>query len=268
MAVIIFLSLLVALPCLLVFMPKSFRVDWFTPAEIYQNNQTGIVAKGKNLLRGIAGPLLQWYRNRKPFVQVDSCFFLLTPDAASTNGLGPPTATNVDGLRAWVVDSRQLAGFKARFKLGGPSNLSTAGMVFSNGIYVLPSPQIKLHAGDTSYLGGGGPVPQAEPYIGAIAFNATVHARTSGRLLNLRIVANGSELDSPSILAHIQQITNAATPPVPTLSKTNFIACQSLIPNGGGLILQTGDWAMSGKTNYWILLQTTLVDSNGVPLKR
>ncbi len=119
------------------------QLVWLTPAQVSQATHAGPLIRLRYALIRIAGPLLRFYRPRKPQVQIFSDILRLDQTPPANLGLGFPAGTNDDGTCAWVLSASDLSAFRARLKTApgifivsmasadGKVSQATAGVILS-----------------------------------------------------------------------------------------------------------------------------------------
>src|SRR6266478_4106551 len=92
-------------------------VVWLDPAKVVlAPKPPGAIAQLRRKLAILTAPVWQRFRRARPQIMIDSSVMKLSSAAAEGAALGAPTATNTDGLKAWVVSPEQLAALRQRLK--------------------------------------------------------------------------------------------------------------------------------------------------------
>ncbi|MDB6108878.1 MAG: hypothetical protein JWR69_628 [Pedosphaera sp.] len=228
------LSLLAIILLVAASTPLQNRVTWLTPAELTRLNQPGLLTRLKYTLMNLTGPLWRYVQRNGPSIKIDSSLFKLSLTAVQQTSLGFPLATNAQGLRAWVLPPAELNDFKQRLRgLPGVRHLNSAG--------------IQTGDGTQASLSNGGSVLMAGTAVqaGLTIDVAPQRVRQSLRL-NLGVTST--------------EPTNSSPNSAPSIRTNLALACQALLPNAHGLVLDGGN-------GYWFILSPTLVDARGRPIK-
>ncbi len=216
------------------------RVVWLTPAEFRRSTQPDVLKRLKYKIIDLTGPLLRGFIRVRPQIDLDSSLMTLSTAASEATGLGPPAATNSDGVRSWILARDDLQSFQKRLEsIPGAAVVSRPRISTANGV------QSQLFVGESS-LAGNKSIP--------VGLTVDIIPR----------VANGSIKLLVSVIS-----TETVTSPKNSSSviRTNLaLLCQALIPNGGGLVVDGGSAKGSG-TNYWLIISPTAVDARGKPIK-
>jgi len=221
------------------------QLVWLTPAQVSQATHAGPLIRLRYALIRIAGPLLRFYRPRKPQVQIFSDILRLDQTPPANLGLGFPAGTNDDGTCAWVLSASDLSAFRARLKT-------------APGIFIVNSPRIITS-------NGGQDVMAATETFSMASADGKVSQATAGVILSVLPKVMPGAIRLIVGLDWSEKIVSASN----SLSlKTNAaVSSRVLIANAGGLILHVSPQKEGGATNYWIIITTTATDSRGVPLK-
>jgi hypothetical protein len=142
-------------------------------------------------------------------------------------------------VRAWILSRNDLKSLRQQLK-GLP------------GVCVANSLNLTTYDGGQAELSDGSPVSAATNSV-FVGLSISLLPKVVGGLFELRIGATSTETNSPP---------HGAMPD----AMTNFTAaCQILISNGGGLVLDGGTNLVSPGTNYWIIISAVAVDAQGKP---
>jgi hypothetical protein len=234
--VLILLSILFSLPSA----PPHRPIAWLTPAQLKQATQPGTLTRLKNKLMTLMPFLWQWQWRHEPLFLTESKLLVLPSAVTAQVGLGPPTATNSDGLQGWILSPARSRAFQQLLK--GMGNT-----------VVLASPRIETGAGSRGEVAVGQNVPAATrpAFAGLVVTVAPAVAAGSIRLL--LGVTSTEEVSSPS----------GRTPVV----RTNFtLRCRTFLPNAGSLVINAGDANRFGASNHWLVVSLTEVDAHGRPI--
>ena len=106
---------------------------WLTPAAVQEAAKPGPLKTAWYRLRGMIGPLNRFLSSGpKARIRFDSSIYSLTN---APFDLGASTATNADGMRAWIIDFASLQSLRNQLKtvpaeasLGSPRMLTTDGV--------------------------------------------------------------------------------------------------------------------------------------------
>jgi len=230
-AALLLLALLVV-----VLIPSESQVTWLTPAELAHATKPSPLTAIKRKLIIFTAPLWRWYRSSRRTIQIKSNFLTLSTTTSEQIGLGAPTTTNADGLRAWILSPAELTAFQQRLKtLPGAS--------------VTASPTIQTADGSPAQVTVGA------PFSMPVGFHINLYPRAAAHSIRLLLGATSTE-----IAAH--NTTNTFT------IKTNFAAtCAAIVPNNGGLVLSGAKSDGTNAQSCWLVISPMMLDPNGNPIK-
>jgi hypothetical protein len=213
--------------------PKN-HVTWLTPQEMARLTKPGPLTLLKYKLMNLTAPLWTRFQGKRASISIDSNLLELSADAAQQTGLGPPFATNTQGLRAWILPATGLQEFKKHLKT-------------ASGATILSSPRVQTGDGMEAQVSTGSTVPMGgtNVWIGlAVDLTPTVIHDS----IRLNLMVRSTELTGP-VSTNMSSI------------KTNIdLACQAVLPNAQCLLVDAG-------TGCWFTLTPTLVDARGKPIK-
>jgi hypothetical protein len=224
-------ALLLPAVLLIVLFPSESQVTWLTLAELAHATKPGPLTIIKHKLINLTAPLWRWYHSNRRSIYISSNFLILSTAAAEQTGLGAPTTTNADGLRAWILSPAELDAFRQRLKtLPGASNSF--------------APAFQTADGSPAQL-------SMNPPIGC---SINVLPRAASHSVKLLLNATSAEIADLTA-------TNITI-------KTNFAAtCAAVVPNNGGLVLDGGKPDGTNSQSYWLILCPTMLDSQGNRIK-
>jgi hypothetical protein len=216
------------------------RFVWLTTAELARTSQPDAFARLKFKFMNLTAPLWQWYWKSRPQITIRSSLLTL-PAAAVPVEPGPPSVTNANGMRAWILPPAEWNAFKQRLK-----SLPEANVVSSPSFSTSDGGAGRMLVARTVVVGG-------KP----VQVGTTVD-------LTPKIVGGAVHL-AVGITS-----TAANTAPLGDASgiRTNFeMACRATVPNGGGLVIEAAGRKEGKETNYWLTVSPTAVDAKGRPIK-
>jgi hypothetical protein len=170
---------------------------------------------------------VHWYQGKRPDIKIYGALFPLPPAVAEQSGLGISVGTNSNGMRAWILPPAELATFKQRANFSSSNTLT-----------------ITARDGQQSRMSIGAlPIQPTPTNALVVGMNMVLIPRKLAGAVQLRTEANFFQM-----AVEIAPTTNR------TSNWTNFVGSRAMIPDNGGLIIQTGNWGESGQTNQWFLL--------------
>lgn len=241
------LGLLLFAAMLALFLWPNPKVVWLPSSQLNRSAKSALFARFKFRLAILVWPMIHNYWHGRPNIKIDANVLTFSAAAANQTGLGPPDATNADGLRIWLVSQTELAAFRSRL-IGLP------------GAKTISRSRIQTGDGGQANLQEGGPVIMGPQGSGTTNwstqnhFSVTVTPKIASTSIRLTI----------SVLATEEIVSQGSRPTV----KTNLAAaCRILAPNTGGLIIDGGRAKDGSGNSYWLIASPTAVDSNGNPVK-
>ena len=216
------------------------EVVWLTQAQFNKNTQPGPLASLKESVKQITAPLWRRFRKPHPMIKTHAQIWKLSPATPEPAGLGAPTATNSNGLRAWVLGPAESVALERQFETN----------IFLSRIC---GAAVTTLAGQRSTLSSG----QAAPQLGA-----------SSTGIRLDVISDYST-SAIKMTLHIASTTSGVDFSNTVITRTNLAAlCQAIVPADGCVLLN--DKNSSGVTNetYWLLVTPTAMDASGKPIKR
>src|ERR1700722_10640229 len=135
-AIAVAIMLITTVITLLLSGPGDEQMTWLTPAQMSQAKQVGPFIRLKYQLKSWIGPFARFFVNRKKsLIQLNSNIFRLSTASADQIDLGAPTSTNADGMRAWILSSKDLSSFQQHLKAVPDATLmNSPRMLTSDGI--------------------------------------------------------------------------------------------------------------------------------------
>jgi hypothetical protein len=213
---------------------------WMTPPQLSKSLRPGPFTRLKYRFLRLPGPLWRWYMSGREHIQIESRLVTLTAEAARRNVPLSRCSTNHDGMCAWILSAEELTILKQHIK-------------------DLPESTVSNMARITAYDGGEAQVSTSASAAAATnlfaGLTVDVLPRVARQSLNLLVGATSTDVDSS---------------PSGTIvgAKTNFSAAfQVLLPNGGGLVLESKNLKDSAAPTYWFILSSTAIDAIGKPKK-
>ena len=218
--------------------PNGFA--WMTLPQLSKSLSPGPFTRLKYRFLRLPGPFWRWYMSGREQIQIESRLVTLTTEAARRNAPLSLCSTNSDGMCAWILSPEELTILKQQIK-------------------DLPEATVSNMAGITTYDGGEAQVSTSTPSTATTnfftGFTVDVLPRVARQSLSLLVGATSTDVDSS---------------PSGTIvgAKTNFAAAfQVLLPNGGGLVLESKNLKDSSAPTYWFIIFSTAIDALGKPKK-
>jgi hypothetical protein len=214
---------------------------WLTDAEMARLTQPGPLTRLKDKVVIVTAPLWRHYWNRQPQILIDSRLLTLSAAAADQTGLGAPTATNTNGMRAWSLSPAELSSVLQRLKTIPDASL-------------LGRPRAQTAAGTSARTFFGNTVPVAGKNV-PVGLSLDVSPNVRSGSIQLTIGFTSTEWVVPYQAKDTGLRTNLA------------VACRVMLPNSGGLVVAGGNTGDIRGTNYWLILSPAAVDARGQPVK-
>jgi hypothetical protein len=202
-------------------------------------NQPGLLTSLKNKVIQLTAPFWRSYWNAQPQILIDSRLLTLPAAAADQTGLGAPTATNTDGMRAWILSPAELNSFLQRL-----DTIPDASLLARPRAQTATGTSAGFFSGKTALVAGKS-VP-----IG-LTLDCSPKVRSGSIQLLLGVTSTESVVSSS---------VNAVA-----LSTNLALACRVVLPNNGGLVVAGGN--QGDLTNHWLILFPTAFDAHGRLLK-
>ena len=218
------------------------RLKWMTQQEMTLIARGGRLTQLKWKLLTLLGPLQQRiFPVSKTLVHLDFKFISLKSGATAWAGLLPPTSTNADGSVAWVMAHEELGPFEHTLTANKAVQLLS-----SPGIITYDGGQATLHQGSTVRVGSTN-----------IPCGLTVDVLPKTATGAIRLLLGVSSIDQalPQFDGNGPITTNISA------------ACQSFIPNNGGLVLTGKEQRPGGGRACWVIVHVIAVDAKGRPLR-
>ena len=214
---------------------------WLTPAEVAQLADSSPLTRLKDKFMSLTAPLWRRYWNRQPQVLIDSTLLTLPAGVVEKMNLGAPVATSADGLHAWIVSPSELKAMKDRIEaMRDPWLIGKPRIQTASGVRGVTFMGRTLQVGGTNAL---------------VGVTLDVVPKTILDSTKLTIGVTATEV------AASQSVNNEGI-------KTNLVAaCQALLPNSGGLLIDSGNAKDASGRNYWFIVSPTTVDARGNPVK-
>ncbi|SPE54189.1 hypothetical protein SBV1_1750019 [Verrucomicrobia bacterium] len=223
---------------------------WLTPDQMARIEHPGPLLQMRRKLTNLTRPLWQPFRRMGPNLQIKASLFSLSGKALDQVKLPAAPRLNSDGTRAWILAPNDLAMLEEKLKeVPSASNICVAALFTANGV------QSRLSIGETLRVGANSwPIGLTVDVVAKFAAGSV--KASIGVISTQRAPALPDQPSSPELKTASPVITNLAT------------ACRVLLPNGGGLLVDSTGWPQAGGTNYWVIISPTAVDSRGQPIKR
>jgi hypothetical protein len=218
------------------------KVVWLTQAEMAHLKHRGPLTRLKDKFMNLTVPLWRHYWNTRPQVLIDSTLLTLPDEIVERINLGTPVATNADGLHAWIVSPAELNALKNRLQtMRGP--------------WLIGKPRIQTASGVRGVWFAG--------RILAVASNSTPVGVSLD--VNPQVVSDSISL-SMEVTATEALATQSATHDA---IKTNLaVACRALLPDAGGLVLDSGNTKDSAGKRFWLIISPTILRVGRRPERR
>jgi hypothetical protein len=236
------LVLLAVVALMMVLTPAAGpSVLWLTPGEMSQRTKPGVLTRLKWQLMNFTGPLQRWYRLPRGSVLVRSDLLKLSEEAAMRTGLGTPTTSGANGVRAWILPPTELEAFRERLKSFPGATIESSPRILTG-----DGGQARASVGSTVSVAG-------KPEFSGLAVDLTPRiARASVSLLLGVIATERANLSS-----------NAAA-----VIRTNLtLNCQIRLGNGCGLVVDGGNARDGNSNGWWFIISPTILDSKGNRIK-
>ncbi len=188
-----------------------------------------------------AAPLVQRWRSRQPQIHFAVNILSLPSSAADDFKLGDPFSTNTGHLRAWMLSTTNYQVFAAALRT-------------NSGAKFLAVPSLQINNGGS----------------GQLQMTSNVKSGTNsipvGTVVDLLPKAFG---ESVRIMTRVTltEVSGKASDGMPDIQTNLAVACRATIPNGGALVLDSGNADKTSGKNYWLIFTPSLVDSFGKPFK-
>jgi hypothetical protein len=214
---------------------------WMTPPQLSKSLSPGPFTRLKYRFLRLPGPFWRWYMSGREHIQIESRLVTLTAEAARRNVPLSLCSTNHDGMCAWILSAEELTILKQHIK-------------------DLPEATVSNMARISTYDGGEAQVSTSASAAvttnpAVVGLTVDVLPRVARQSLYLLVGTTSTDVDS------LPDGTVVG-------SKTNFAAAvQVLLPNGGGLVLESKNLKDSAAPTYWFILSSTAIDAIGKPKK-
>jgi len=208
---------------------------WLDQSYFARQMQPGRLKRLYFKVVSLTAPVWQRFRRPKMHIQTEAKILAAQGLITGQFGIGTAIATNDSGTQVWILSAAELKDLRQR--------LST------NRFEVVWAPSIT-----TEDRGGGGisfgkALPQTSAWVG---ISMVVGPKITSHEIQLEINAFYTEPnDSPTI-------------PI----RTNLSAAfRAKLSNGGGAMISSPVSRDLNGTNYWLILESTAVDSSDKPIK-
>jgi hypothetical protein len=191
-------------------------IVWLPQSASTPTAPPGKLAQFKAKLKHIAAPVLRPFRRKPSQIQVNWSLMRRAPDALELTGLGTPIGTNVDGLRAWVLERAQLQTITSKLD-------TRMGEDASHSVTIFDGTQLNTGVGASSFKNG---------------VNDSIRLQVN--------FAPKAVSGSVQLIVGVTWNRGAITP-----SNSNLIACRALIPNGCALVIDCPQAKAAAGKNYW-----------------
>jgi hypothetical protein len=216
-----------------------------SPAEAARATTPRPFAQLRYKIRQFIYPVWRHFQRRLQSVIINGTVLALPPLTAEQTGLGPPAATNANGLRAWVVPAGELDTIKARLKA---------------------IPGCDADEPHSVYAANGFPA--------SMSFHSKVQVHTGAPGPDMHIVVASSVLDlevtptvRPGSLSLVIGASDCIFRYVPQTVVTNFEAAfKATLPPSGAVVLCDELHTNEGGKLEWLLLSATSLDTHGKPI--
>jgi hypothetical protein len=215
----------------------SKGIVWMTPRQLSQRTAPGLLTQLKYRVLRLPGPFWRWYMSRREHILIDSRLLKLTTEAERRIELPNQRSTNAEGMSALILSAEELASLKQQLK--GLPGVATANVMRF-----------------TTYDGGQAQIADGTPSAALtnstfIGLTIDLLPKVAGSSFNLLVGATSTDI---------------AVSPDGTVvgARTNFAAaCQVLVPNSGGLVVEAEKGKNLSSTNYWLIISPVAVDALG-----
>lgn len=215
------------------------EVTWLTPAELAQASKPGLVTQLRRKAINLTAPLWRWYQRKRHMVSVSSTILTLPPGADAQLALGPPTATDTNGMRIWTLSPEKLISLQQKLaSKPGADVLSKS---------ILPTLDgVQVYLNNAVYPSSrGAPAVYSPPNVWL-----AITPKIASRSVNLTVA-----------------ITANQSPYAPAMAQTNISpGFRASLPTTGGLLIDGANIKCNG-TNCWFLISPSILDAAGNPIK-
>ena len=218
---------------------------WLTPAQAQQISNPGMLTRVTQSAKiWFVGIWRRFFRSPATgWILLQIQVFTVSPQANLPALLGPPTSTNADGRKAWILAASDYAARKPNLKQAN----GLAG-VFSPSVLTIDGQQARMMMGGTVPVGPPGQSPNktgppASPTVFAGYSVDVVPQSIPGvaRLVRLQVMASSTEIGTVTATNVILQ--------------TNFFtASRTLVPSGGALVIECPNADATNPTNCLIIV--------------
>ena len=212
-------------------------IAWMKPGQLSRRLRPSPFTRLKYLILRLPGAW-QLYMSGREHILIESRLVTLASETAQQNAPLARCWTNAEGTRAWVLSARELKSINQQIKS-------------------LPGLSVDYRARVTTYDGGqcqfmtGPSSPAAGTVSTPVGLTVDLLPNVSGKSFHLLAGATFTEID--------------ASPDGSSRARTNLAAAfQAVLPNGGGLVLESKAANNSPKT-YWFILSSVAIDARGKP---
>lgn len=232
---------LIALAALLVASWRGDRVTWMTQEELGRTRQPGPFAHLKQRAKDFTAPVWRRFRSNPPLVRLKLTVLAVPPEFDASLLRDVPATARANGLRAWSLSSVQWEQMQQQ-----------AQALPRDGVLLVR--EFRLYSGawalarvDTATAKPGQPAPG-----------------------HLEILMRAKALqNSWSVTCGVTATDDVRAPNLDLLEvRTNYaVACRSVIPNAGALVIRTANPRTATTTNHWLILSPLAVDPFGQPVR-
>ena len=213
-------------------------LEWLEPSQLAHDVRPGLFTRLKFRFLRLPGPFWRWYMNGREQILVETRLLNLTAEATQRAEPSSLCWTNKDGGRAWILSPEHLKTLKQQ--LNGLSGVSLA-----------DSLRLTTYDGGQAELSAGPAAATTNSIF--VGLTISLLPKVVGGVFKLLVGATSTDTNSPPNGTTLGAITNLTA------------ACQVLLSNGGGVVLDSGTNMVSHRTNYWLIISAVAVDAQGRP---
>lgn len=216
---------------------------WLTPAQTEQIKHPGMLTR----IMQAAEDRFVTFRQRhlgSPTVKrtlLQFHVFEVSPHEHLTTLLGPPSATNADGRRAWLLSGSDYSLVKGDFRLEPwLTNAFSPAVLTADGQHAQMNMGTIVPTGPPVPVGTPGPAAPPTIFVGNSIYVFPQSLPGPERLVRLTVIVSSTDFGGFTG-------TNVNL-------KTNFFtASRTLVPSGGALIIECPNGDVSNPTNYLLI---------------
>jgi len=236
--------LAIALVSLLV-VSSNKSLIWLTPADLVPASHSGPLTDLKYQIKKLVMPVWKRFRPAPGFVDLSAKILTLRASEAWGKNLGAPSATDANGMRAWILPATEWSAFKEQLKAKFGASITSA-------------PRVETLDGMATALSS----------TEVIKATAPTNDHAGNEMLTTLVYLTPKTISSSVRIVVGATYSRSIARPNPVVT-TNFVVnCRVVIPDDGALVVDGGDAPDSTGVHYWLIISPTILDARGKPLKR